>query len=164
RIPSLRDLQFAQPLDYPAVLVQLDRQLEGASRVTTEDVANSVVAATSSSRFVVPNYWRDPASGIGYQVQVEIPTARMNAPHEVGLVRVKRATQRGQLFLQDVARLREGTVPGEYDRYNMKRLVSLTANIEGEDLGRVAGHIQRALQAAGEPPRGVSVDVRGQVV
>ena len=29
-------------------------------------------------------------------------------------------------------------MPGEYDRYNMKRLVSMTANIEGEDLGRVA--------------------------
>ena len=29
-------------------------------------------------------------------------------------------------------------MPGEYDRYNMRRLVSLTANIEGEDLGRVA--------------------------
>jgi multidrug efflux pump subunit AcrB len=164
RIPSLRDLQFAQPLDYPAVLVQVDRQLAGASRVTTEDVANSVVAATSSSRFVVPNYWRDPASGIGYQVQVEVPTARMNAPREVGLVPIKRPTQNGQLFLQDVARLREGTVVGEYDRYNMKRLVSMTANIEGEDLGRVAEHIARALQEAGEPPRDVSVNVRGQVV
>ncbi len=164
KIASLRDLHFAQPLDYPAVLVQLDRQLEGASRVTTEDVANSVVAATSSSRFVVPNYWRDPATGIGYQVQVEIPTARMNSPREVGLVPIQRPERPGQLFLQDVARIREGTVPGEYDRYNMKRLLSLTANIEGEDLGRVAGHIARALEKAGAPPRGVSVDVRGQIV
>ena len=34
-------------------------------------------------------------------------------------------------------------MPGEYDRYNMQRLVSLTANIEGEDLGRVAGQRRR---------------------
>jgi multidrug efflux pump subunit AcrB len=46
----------------------------------------------------------------------------------------------------------------------MRRLVSMTANIEGEDLGRVAAHITDALQAAGEPPRGVTVEVRGQVV
>jgi multidrug efflux pump subunit AcrB len=164
RIPSLRDLQLVQPLDYPAVLVQVDRQLAGASGVTTEDVARSVVAATSSSRFVVPNYWRDPATGIGYQVQVEIPTARMNSPREVGLVPIKRPTPSGQLFLQDVARVREGTVPGEYDRYNMKRLVSMTANVEGEDLGRVADQLARALREVGEPPRGVSVDVRGQIV
>jgi multidrug efflux pump subunit AcrB len=55
-------------------------------------------------------------------------------------------------------------MPGEYDRYDMKRLVSLTANIEGEDLGRVAGQVAEALRAAGEPPRGAAVDVRGQVV
>ena len=165
-VPSLRDLQYVQPLDYPAIKVQVDRQLVGASGITTEDVANSVAAATSSSRFVVPNFWRDPASGIGYQVQVEIPTERMNSAHKVGLVPIKRPVgQQGkQLFLQDVARIQVGTEPGEYDRYNMRRLVSMTANIQGEDLGRVAGHIAAALKEAGEPPRDVSVEVRGQVV
>jgi multidrug efflux pump subunit AcrB len=163
QIPSLRDPQFVQPLDYPAVSVKVDRELAGASGITTEDVANSVVAATSSSRFVVPNYWRAPDTGIGYQVQVEIPTARMDSAKQVGLVPVQRSSQGGQLFLQDVARIREGIVPGEYDRYNMKRLVSLTANIQGEDLGRVADQVERALKAAGTPPRDVSVELRGQI-
>jgi multidrug efflux pump subunit AcrB len=54
-------------------------------------------------------------------------------------------------------------MPGQVDRYNMRRMVSLTANVEGEDLGSVARRIDEALQAAGEPPRGVQVDVRGQV-
>jgi multidrug efflux pump subunit AcrB len=163
KIPSLQDLQFVQPLDYPAVEVKIDRQLVGASGVTTAAVANSLVAATSSSRFVVPNYWADPNSGIGYQVQVEIPIERMDSAKKVGLVPIKRPNQTGQLFLQDVARLHERFVPGEYDRYNMKRLVSMTANIEGEDLGRVARHVSDALKAAGPPPRGVLVDIRGQI-
>ena len=68
------------------------------------------------------------------------------------------------MLLQDVARIEEGIMPGEYDRYNMRRVVSMTANIEGEDLGRTANRIDAALKAAGEPPRGVTVDVRGQVV
>ena len=54
-------------------------------------------------------------------------------------------------------------MPGEYDRYNMKRVVSLTANIAGEDLGRVAGHVDRAIARAGEPPKGATVEVRGQI-
>ena len=54
-------------------------------------------------------------------------------------------------------------MPGEYDRYNMRRLVSMTANIEGEDLGRVAGRIAQAIAAAGDAAGGVQVDVRGQV-
>jgi multidrug efflux pump subunit AcrB len=164
RIPSMRDLQVLQPLDYPAVQVKVDRQLAGASGVTTDAVAASLVEATSSSRFTVPNYWADPSTGIGYQVQVEIPTPRMDSARQVGLVPLRRPSPKGQLFVQDVARLQEGVRPGEYDRYNMKRLVSLTGNIAGEDLGRVAGHIRQALDEAGEPPRGVEVDVRGQVV
>jgi multidrug efflux pump subunit AcrB len=163
-ISSLRDLQILQPLDYPAVQVKVNRQLAGASGITADTVAGSLVEATSSSRFTVPNYWADPNTGIGYQVQVEIPTPRMDSARQVGLVPVRRPNQEGQLFLQDVADVETGVKPGEYDRYNMKRLVSLTANIAGEDLGRVAGHIRKALDEAGEPPRGVEVDVRGQVV
>jgi multidrug efflux pump subunit AcrB len=161
-IRSLRDLQFVQPLDYPTVKVTVDREVAGRAGVTAEDVARSLVAATSSSRFVVPNYWSAPDTGIGYQVQVEIPTERMNSPKEVGLVPVKHAFD-GRMMIQDVARVEEGTMPGEYDRYSMRRLVSLTANIRGEDLGRVAGHISRAIQDAGELPKGATIDVRGQV-
>src|SRR5579871_806335 len=163
KIASLRDLQFAQSLDYPAVTVEVDRQRAGLSGVTTRELANSLVSATSSSRFVVPNFWAAPDTGIGYQVQVEIPPYQMSSAEEIGMVPVK-GNGNSQLLLRDVAQVREGKVPGEYDRYNMRRLLSLTANVEGEDLGRVATQVRRALAAAGEPPRGVQVDVRGQIV
>ena len=68
------------------------------------------------------------------------------------------------LLLRDVASVRRGTMPGEYDRYNMKRSISLTANIVGEDLGRVADRVSEALERAGPPPKGVNVDLRGQFV
>ena len=143
--------------------VKLDRERAGQSGITVNQVANSVVAATSSSRFVVPNYWADPASGIGYQVQVEIPPYQMNSLSQIGMVPIKDTSQ-GQILLRDMAQLGSGTMPGEYDRSNMMRLVSITGNIEGEDLGRVANRIGQALQAAGEAPRGVTVEVRGQIL
>ena len=59
--------------------VEIDRERAGLSGVTAAEVARSVVAATSSSRFVVPNYWPDPKTGIGYQVQVEIPYQVMDS-------------------------------------------------------------------------------------
>jgi multidrug efflux pump subunit AcrB len=62
-----------------------------------------------------------------------------------------------------VAAVNAGTMPGEFDRYNMKRTVSLAANIAGEDLGHVASQIERALKRAGEPSKGTTVDVRGQI-
>jgi multidrug efflux pump subunit AcrB len=163
KVPSLRDLQFTQSLDYPTVDVKLDRERAGLSGVTATQVSSSVVAATSSSRFVVPNYWADPATGIGYQVQVEIPPFQMNSIQQIGTVPIK-DTEQGQILLRDMASIRPGTTLGEYDRYNMTRLISMTANIEGEDLGRVTGQITSALQAAGEVPKGVVVEIRGQVV
>ena len=54
-------------------------------------------------------------------------------------------------------------MPGEYDRYNMRREVSLTANVVGEDLGTVAGQVSHAIARSGELPRGAKVEIRGQV-
>jgi multidrug efflux pump subunit AcrB len=163
RVPSLRDLQFVQALDYPTVSVQVDREKAGLSGVTVSEVSRSLLAATSSSRFVVPNYWPDSKTGIGYQVQVEIPYQVMNSIHEVETVPIQKPGG-DPLLLRDVASVKAGITPGEYDRYNMKRVVSLTANIAGEDLGRVAGLVDRAIARAGEPPKGATIELRGQIV
>jgi multidrug efflux pump subunit AcrB len=162
RIPALRDLQMVQAQDYPTVDVKLDRERLGQSGVTVQDVSRSLLAATSSSRYVLPNYWGDLATGNGYLVQVQVPTPRMNSTEEVGMVPVKK-TPGGQLLLRDVANVTQGTMPGEYDRLNLRRLVSLTANVAGSDLGRVSREVQRAIGRSGDPPRGVTVEVRGQV-
>jgi multidrug efflux pump subunit AcrB len=163
KVPSLRDLQYGLSLDYPTVSIEVDRERAGLSGVTVQEVARSVVAATSSSRFVVPNYWPDPKTGIGYQVQVEVPYQIMNSIDQIETVPIQRPGLDRQLLLRDVAAVREGTMPGEYDRYNMKRSVSLTANIAGADLGRVAGRVRRAIEDAGAPPKGATVEVRGQI-
>ena len=54
-----------------------NRQMAGQLGVTVEQVGRSFAAATSSSRFVAPNYWADPRTGIAFQVQVEVPQPRM---------------------------------------------------------------------------------------
>lgn len=161
-IPQLRDIQYGQPQDYPTIDVAVDRERAGQLGLTVTDIGKSLLAATSSSRFVVPNYWADPKSGIGYQVQVEIPQFMMNSIDSVKRIP---AMKDGALrpLLEDVADVKFGLMPGEVDRYNMQRMISITANVHGEDLGRVASRVDKAIADAGEPPRGVSVAVRGQV-
>jgi multidrug efflux pump subunit AcrB len=66
-------------------------------------------------------------------------------------------------LLGDVARIENGTIVGEYDRVNGQRMVTLTANLFGQDLGRVADQVDAAIARAGAPPRGASVAVRGQI-
>jgi multidrug efflux pump subunit AcrB len=62
-----------------------------------------------------------------------------------------------------VARIDNATVVGEYDRVNGQRMVTLTANVVGEDLGRALDHVQAAIGRAGDRPRGTTVTVRGQM-
>ena len=162
KVPAISDLQFGQAQDFPTVEVAMDRERAGLSQVTVQDMSRALLSATSSSRYVVLNYWADLTSGNGYQVQVQVPPPRLDSAQEVGAIPVKQ-TSSSQVLLRDVARVSEGARPGEYDRLDMRRYISLTANIEGSDLGRVATEIGRALERAGPPPRGVRVDVRGQI-
>ena len=163
RIPDLRDVQFGQSLDYPTVDVTVDRQKAGLMGVKMADVSRSLVTATWSSRFVVPNYWADPNSGVSYQIQVQVPQARMDSLEQARNVPVMNRDGQATL-LRNVAKVTEGTAVGQYQRYNMQRMITVTANIAGADLGSVARQVMTALKELGRPPAGVSVAVRGQIV
>jgi multidrug efflux pump subunit AcrB len=162
KIPSLRDLQFEQPLDYPTIDVNIDRVRAGQLGVTVEQLGRALAAATSSSRYVTPDYWRDPNSGIAYQVQVEIPQARVASIDDLASLPAA-PTGASRPLIGDVAQLSSGSAPGEYDRYNQQRMVTISANIAGVDLGRAAVSVRDAVARLGKPPAGVTVDVRGQV-
>ncbi|MCE2809227.1 MAG: efflux RND transporter permease subunit [Planctomycetaceae bacterium] len=170
-VPSLRDVQLGQSMDYPTVMVNVDREKAGLAGIMPVDVSRALVTATSSSRFVVPNYWADPKSGIAYQVQVEIPRAVVRSVYgvetvasteQLGRIPLKK-TQDGQLLIRDVASIEAGTMPGQFDRYNMKRQVTLTANMIGKDLGGVSRDVRSAIKLAGDPPAGSAIEIRGQI-
>ncbi|HEX5047860.1 MAG TPA: efflux RND transporter permease subunit [Gammaproteobacteria bacterium] len=162
RIPALRDVQLGQALDYPTLDVNVSRERAGLMGVDMTEVSRSLVSATSSSRFVVPNYWADPNSGVAYQIQVQIPQAAMSSVEELENIPI--ANSEGQpVLLRSVASVTEGTAPGQYERYNMQRTITVTANLEG-DLGTIAGEVRAALAELGSPPPRVTVALRGQVV
>jgi multidrug efflux pump subunit AcrB len=125
-------------------------------------VARSLVAATSSSRFTDPNYWRDPNSGNAFQVQVEIPQNRIQSVDAMAQLPVG-PNGESRPLLGEVANITEGTSPGLMERYNGQRALSLTANLHGKTLGEAAPLIQQAIDRAGQPPRGVKVVLRGQI-
>jgi multidrug efflux pump subunit AcrB len=163
QIPFLRDVQFQQTLDYPTVEVDIDREKAGLSGVTTEQVGNGAIVATSSSRFIALNYWQNPKTGFDYQVEVLVPTARMTSSGQVETLPISQVSGTVNLMIRDVARVRDGTMPGQYDRLSSQRYLSVTANVEGEDMGRASDQVAQAIAAAGEPPRGVRVETRGQL-
>jgi multidrug efflux pump subunit AcrB len=169
-IDVLRDVQFGQSLDYPTVDVNVDRERAGIIGPSMKQVSQALVPATWSSRFVNLNFWADPNSGVAYQVQVQIPQRLMRSTEDVGDLPVLHHNPKDpekktkDVLLRNISQITEGTAMGQYERYNMQRLITVRANVAGEDLGGATRRATRAIEELGPPPVGVSVNVRGQVV
>jgi multidrug efflux pump subunit AcrB len=163
KIPYVRDLQFGQPQDYPTVDIKIDRELAGQFNLTPAQIGNSLTPATSSSRYILENFWMDRKTGVSYQVQVQVPQAQINSIESVQQFPAMTSENEQHPLVGDVAKVTYGKCIGEYDRDNMMRVVTLTANIRGTDLGTMGKLVEDAVKRAGKPPRSVRVRVAGQV-
>ena len=158
-IPYLRDVQIAQPLKFPVVSIAIDRLKAAQFGLNVQDIARSVTASTSSSRFSEKNQWLDEDKAYTYQVQVQIPEYVMNTMDE--LKEIPLIKGQSSPVLGDIATFKTTYVPGEYDRSGPRRFLTINANIFKKDLGKATSDVQRVLHAAGAPPKGVIAEVRG---
>ena len=161
RIPYLRDIQVAQPLDYPTVQINYNRLRTGQMNLTVEQAGRSVVEATSSSRLTQPVYWLDKLAGNAYQVQVEYPQLAINSTEELEKIPVGKVND-NTIQLRDIADLKSGSSIGEYDRINQQRFITVTSNIHKKDLGQAIDDVNKSIGQLGELPQGVKVFLRGQ--
>ncbi|MGZ3839788.1 MAG: efflux RND transporter permease subunit, partial [Flavisolibacter sp.] len=160
-ISCLRDVQIAQPLDYPTLQINYDRVRGGQMGITVDEAGRSLVEGTSSSRLTQLVYWLDKQSGNAYQVQVEYPQFMMNSSEQIEQIPVGRVG--GNMFyLRDIAQWKKSKSVGEYDRINQQRFITLTSNIYGKDLGSAVKAVQAAINHLGTLPQGVKVYQRGQ--
>lgn len=162
KLSFLRDISVVQPQKYPTVDINVDRQYAGQFGLTMADVTNSLVAATGSSRFTSPNYWRDPRTGNAFQIQVQLPPNRAQGlPALSSLPLMRNGLTQPQL--DQVATMQYGTMPEMIERLSGQRVVSLTANLHGITLGDAKKQIQQALKNMEAPQKGSTVTIRGEV-
>jgi multidrug efflux pump subunit AcrB len=161
-ITALRDLQIATPLDYPAIKLDVDRIRAGQLGISGTQVANSTVAATSSSRFTTPSYWLDKTTGTAYQVQVQYPSYRMNSTAQLEAIPVSSGNGGSTHYLNELATWKHTSVPGEYDRLNQQRYITITANIQQDDMGAVFKSVRQVIADMGKLPNGAKILLRGQ--
>jgi multidrug efflux pump subunit AcrB len=161
KIPELRDAHIPLALDYPTFSIHIDRERAGQLGLTVDHIGKSLVNATSSSALTTPIFWTDPASGVGYRVQLRIPENRIQSIDDLENLPVMQDGS-GRAFLRDIADIRKGTTPGEVDHYNSQRAIHVTANLAGNDLGKAAEDVERAIASLGPPPQGATVALHGQ--
>src|SRR5258707_12513905 len=162
KLSFLRDVSVVQPQKYPTVEVNIDRQYAGQFGLTIEDVTNSMVAATGSSRFTSPKYWRYPLTGNDFQIQIQLPPSRSQGlPALSSMPLMPQWVAQPQLDQE--ASLRNGNMPEMIERLSGQRVVSVTANLHGVTLGEAQKKIQAVLGHIAAPSKRSGVTVRGEV-
>ena len=162
KLDFLRDISTAQSQRYPTADIDINRDYAGQFGLTMADVTNSLVPATGSSRFIAPNYWRDPRTGNAFQIQVQLPSNRVQGFGDLSTLPVMREGA-SQPQLDQIAKLQAGAMPETIERFSGQRVVSVTANLHGISLGDAQPKIEDALKKVGSPPQGIKVVVRGEI-
>jgi multidrug efflux pump subunit AcrB len=158
-IPYLRDVQIGQPIKYPSLDVNIDRERAAQLGVDVSDISRSLIASTSSSRYTDKNVWVDPRINQTYSVQVQIPENKMNSIDGIRQIPVLNNQQRP--VLSDVATIVADTTYGENDNLGALPVLTVTANINKTDLGTASRDVKSAIASLGTLPRGLTVEPMG---
>ena len=158
-IPFLRDVQIAQPLNFPTVNITVDRNKLALMGLSMDNISKSITDVTSSSRYTNKNLWLDERSAYTYQSQIQVPEYIMNSMGQLQSVSLVKGQMRP--VLSDVASFRIDTLPGEYDRSGPRRFITVSANIYNKDLGRATAAVQKAVDDMGTPPSGLVAEIKG---
>ena len=158
KIPYLRDVQIAQPLHFPTININFDRQKLAQMGLSTDEVSKNITDATSSSRLTAKNLWIDEKVAYTYQAQVAIPEYIMNSIDQLQEIPIVKGQARP--ILADVAQLSIDSV-GEYDRSGPRRYITISANIYKKDLGTATAAVQKAINEMGKPPTGLIAETKG---
>ncbi|MGS4345290.1 efflux RND transporter permease subunit [Myroides odoratus] len=158
-IPYLRDIRIAEPLDYPTMQIEVNRELLGQFGLTMSDVTRSLATATSSTRYTDKNLWVDPNSGLVFQVQVQMPEGTIDSAEKLKAIPLKKGSLRP--ILEDVATVKRMNEAAQVNRKGPNRYVTVIANIHDKDLGAASKAVKKAIANVGEPPRGTIVWTEG---
>ncbi|MBC9794972.1 efflux RND transporter permease subunit [Sinomicrobium weinanense] len=158
-IDYMRDVHITEPLNYPSISVQVDRERVAQFGLSMKQVNAALTTATSSSRYINKNVWIDPNSGLVYQVQVQLPETRIKALNDLRKLPLKPGSLHP--ILEDVADLTPSEEQGQVNRQGPNRFITLLANTHDKDLGSAAVAVKKAIRDIGPPPRGYLVKMTG---
>ena len=159
KVSYLRDVQIQQPLAFPTIAINIDRFKASQFGLSVQEIARSVTASTSSSRFTEKNQWLDEKAAYTYQVQVQIPEYAMSTMDELKEIPLIKGQIRPSL--SDVADFKMVNAAGEYDRSGPRRFLTVNANLSNKDLGTATTDVQKIIKEMGQPAKGVTISLKG---
>ena len=160
QVPGLVDLRIQQPFDYPTLQVNVDRTKAAQGGYTEHDVTTSVLNTLSGSFQVTPMFFLNWNNMVNYNIVAQTPQYKMDTMQDLENIPINRAA-RASLgpasllrrvpanpeILSDLANVGRGHEMEVVNHYNIRRVVDIYANVQGRDLGGVARHVTKIIDA-----------------
>lgn len=155
-VQGIVDLQLEPQVPIRQVQIQFDRAAAARYGLTTRNLAEMIETALNG-RVVSQVLQEQQLFDLLVWLQ---PNARNNLETLRNLLI---DTPTGQKIpLAQVASIRYGTGPNTINRENVSRLIVVSANVAGRDLGSVVSEIQRKVKASVQLPAGYFIRYGGQ--
>jgi CzcA family heavy metal efflux pump len=156
--PGAADVQVSREDNLPELRVKIDRDKAGVLGVNAADIANAINTCVGGT---VASTYTDPVTGNTYNILVRLDERYRSSPED--LLGIVLAASGGQsVLLGNVATVTMANSPVQINRKNQERLVEVSANVTGRDLGSVASDITQKIRQIALPP-GFTIKVGGNV-
>jgi CzcA family heavy metal efflux pump len=167
QVRGLADVRMQQPEGAPELRVDVDRARIAQLGLSERDVTNSLSTSLAGSSQGSPTYWLNPKNGVSYGIVAQTPEYKVAsiAGLENLPINGTSGTNGAVQLLGGLATITRGASPAVVSHYDAQPVVDIYATTQGRDLGSVTRDINKILKdAAKDRPKGVSVNLRGQMV
>ncbi|HEV2995226.1 MAG TPA: efflux RND transporter permease subunit, partial [Chthoniobacterales bacterium] len=163
-IPGAADVHVHQVVHGPDLRVNVDRTRAEQIGLSQNDVARTMLISLSSSGQASPNFWLNFQTGVNYQVAVQTPQYKMDTLQDLKNTPVVAPNLPRPELLGNLATVERRESPIIVNHYDVQPVFDVLANVQGRDLGGVAGQINKVVNEFQKNlPRGTFLSVRGQV-
>ena len=160
---GLADVRISREDDYPEFDVDIDRTKTKMMGFNEGDAAQALVDM-SNGNINTPGVWVDPHSGNAYYFITQYDDkfrSHLDDLRETFLTPKKDPTV--PILLANIAKIRRGEGPIEIERKYLERVVYITANPAGRDLGEIVTELRSKFDKEIKLPHGFELRFGGQV-
>ena len=155
-IPGATDVLVSRELNLPEIRLKINREKAGSMGVNVAQISNTITTAINGT---VASSFTDPVSGNIYNILVRMSEDYRNKVDDLRKLTVQSSTGR-LVLISNLAEIELSKAPIQIDRRYQQRIVSVTANTQGRDLGSIAQDIKAEI-AKLDIPVGFDVQITG---
>ena len=162
KLQGVGDVLIPQDIDYPALRVDINREMASRLGLSSREVVNNVITALTSNQMIAPSYWVDPKTGNDYMLTVQYPDAQVQSLTDLKQIPLRASNGANTTQLGAVSNISTIEAPTEVDHYQLRRVIDVYVSPSNEDLGSLASKVDKIIGGT-HTPEGVRIKVRGSV-